>query len=87
VLEEWRALASVLPDTRRAVPAALATLHENSGLHLLPAGPIWSGPAKRAPAGACILALPRLFRAGALHLFPPWAGEEQALISRLECDD
>jgi hypothetical protein len=87
VLEAWRSLASGISDTRRAVPAALAKLHENSRLHLLPAGAIWSGSAKRAPAGTRILALSRLFRAGALHLFRPWADEEQVLIARLARDD
>jgi hypothetical protein len=80
-------LAAGAPNAPQAVPAALASLHENSMLHVLPAGSIWSGPARRAPAGTRILDLSRLCRAGALHLLPPWAAAEQALIARLEDSD
>jgi hypothetical protein len=83
VIDAWRAIAaSLLPFAGPlAVAHGLVALKEDSALHLLPADYLWSGPAKRAPSDVRILALPRLARAGALHLFPPWAEEEQALMA------
>ena len=85
VLDAWRAIAGGLigpggSGALRMVPGML--LNDNT-MHLLPAAPVWDGPAKRAPAGTVIQAFPRLARAGALPLFEPWAAQEQALLAWL----
>jgi hypothetical protein len=84
-VDSWRAMAAALfPLTGpQSVESAIASLNRDSALHVLQGGLLWSGPAKRAPSGTRILALPRLARAGALHLFPPWAEEEQALLASM----
>jgi len=87
VLDSLRAIAGSMlslagPDALRLAFGVL--LHEKV-MHVLPAAPVWSGPAKRAPAGTLIQAFPRLARAGegALRLFLPWAEEETRLLRRL----
>ena len=86
VLDSLRAVAGALfslagPDAMRL---ALGVLLHEKVIHVLPGAPVWSGPAKRAPAGTLIQAFPRLARAGdgALRLFPPWAEEERVLLTR-----
>ena len=85
VLDSLSAMAgSMFPFTGdKAMPFAAGVLLKDGAMHLLPSAPIWSGPARRAPAGTVIQSFPRLARAGALHLFPPWAEEEQALLRQL----
>ncbi len=85
VLDAWRAIAGGLmgPGGSGALRMVPGMLLNDNIMHLLPAAPVWDGPAKRAPAGTVIQAFPRLARAGALALFEPWAEEEQALLARL----
>jgi len=86
VLDAWRSLARTLflHAGRRAIRETLGFLKANSMFHVLPSTGVWSGSARRAPAGTRILSLHRLARAGALHLYQPWADEEQALLARME---
>ena len=53
-------------------------------LPVIPAGPVWSGPVKRMPEETRILAMPRLARAGALHLIPAWQEAEAAVIALMQ---
>lgn len=86
IVETWHSLSAALifiagPD---AVLLAITQLVQDSGQPLLAAENIWSGPAKRIPSGARVAAFPRLARAGALHLYAPWAEEEQEMLQRLQ---
>ncbi|HEX2747939.1 MAG TPA: class I SAM-dependent methyltransferase [Verrucomicrobiales bacterium] len=85
VIDSWRTIAAaMLPLTGLlATSHGIGALVNDSALHLLPAESLWSGPAKRMPPGVRILALPRLARAGALHLYPLWAEQEQALLASM----
>lgn len=84
--DAWSSLAAaMLPFLGpNSVAAALAPLTRDGVIHVLPDARLWSGPVKRMPAYTRILAMPRLARAGALHLYPPWAEEEQALLGLLQ---
>lgn len=85
ITDTWRALAGMMLDDfgTKSVRAALAQMRQDNVLHLHADDTIWSGPAKRAPAGTRIHALPRLARGGALRLYPPWAAAEQAALAEL----
>jgi hypothetical protein len=85
VIDSWRAITTaMLPFAGPlAIAHGIGALKQDSALNLLPANNIWSGPARRAPSGTRILALPRLARAGALHLYPPWAEAERALLAQM----
>ena len=82
----WCALAAaMLPFLGpKSVAAALASLARDGVIHVLPEARVWSGAVNRMPASTRLLALPRLARAGALHLYAPWAEEEQALLRLLQ---
>jgi hypothetical protein len=84
--ENWLSLTtSLLPIVgSRSLLMALHHLAQSGQLHLRPPGDLWSGPAKRTPRAARIIALPRLARAGALDLYGPWAEEERALLQLLQ---
>jgi hypothetical protein len=84
--EAWRSLAIALTSLAgdKAIPLALGQLLREGQLHLHPAGAVWSGPVRQIPPSAGLVALPRLARAGALHLYAPWAEEEQLLLQLLQ---
>ena len=86
VLDTLRGLASSLLifNGKLCVGRALYGLLSENALPVLPPGPVWSGPAKRAPGETIILEMPRLARAGALHLLPEWEVEEQSLIAIMQ---
>ena len=86
VIDAWRTIAASMRlfTGRLAVTHGAGALREDGALHLLPAENTWSGPAKRMPPGTGIVSLPLLARAGALHLFGPWAEEEQRLMAWME---
>lgn len=63
---------------------AIAAMVESGELPVIPAGPVWSGPVKRMPEETRILAMPRLARAGALHLIPAWQEAEAAVIALMQ---
>lgn len=87
LLDSWRSIAGAFVQLAGEKAAALAlgsVMEGEDGIRLLPPGPLWSGPVRRIPPQVRILALPRLDRAGALHLHAPWVEEEQTLIRLME---